>query len=75
MIIFSLLTTYMMGATIFCLVRSFQTKQTGGVYAQIIISLLSTYGAYVLSSESIILVQSCTSYYCAITEKHVLIQV
>lgn len=50
MVIFSILTTYMMAATVFCLVRSFQTKQTGGVYVQLIISLLSTYGVYVLSS-------------------------
>lgn len=50
MIIFSVLTTYMMCATVFCLVRSFQTEQTGGVYAQLIISLASTYGVYVLSS-------------------------
>lgn len=50
MIIFSILTTYMIACTVFCLVRSFQTKQTGGVYAQLIISLVSTYGVYVLSS-------------------------
>lgn len=50
MVIFSILTTYMIAATVFCLVRSFQTEQTGGVYAQLIISLLSTYGVYVLSS-------------------------
>lgn len=50
MLSFTALTTYMMAATIFCLVKSFTTAQTGGVYASIIISLLSTYGVYILSS-------------------------
>lgn len=50
MVIFSLLCTYMMIATIYSLVRSFQTEQTSGVYAQLIISIASTYGVYLISS-------------------------
>lgn len=50
MIVFSLLTCYMMIATIYSLVRSFQSEQTSGVYAQLIISIASTYGVYLLSS-------------------------
>jgi chitin synthase len=50
MIIYSMLTTYMMAATIYSLVRSFQAEQTSGVYAQLIISMASTYGVYMLSS-------------------------
>lgn len=50
MLIFSALTTYMMIATIFCLVKSFRDVQTGAVYAQLIISMISTYGVYMISS-------------------------
>lgn len=50
MLIFSALTTYMMIATVFCLVKSFHTAQTGAVYAQLIISMVSTYGVYMISS-------------------------
>lgn len=50
MIIFSLLTVYMMVATVFCLISSFTTLQSNSVYAQLIISLAATYGVYLLSS-------------------------
>lgn len=50
MISFSVLTTYMIIAVVFCLIKSFQTQQTGGVYAQLVISMASTYGVYLASS-------------------------
>ena len=50
MIIFSVLTTYMIASTVFCLVKSFQSVQSDSVYAELVISMASTYGAYVMSS-------------------------
>lgn len=50
MITFSVLTTYMMICTILSLVKSFQSEQTGGVFASLVISLASTVGVYMLSS-------------------------
>lgn len=49
MIIFAVLTLYMLAAAIVCMVRSFQTASSA-LLAQIVISLAATYGVWVIAS-------------------------
>lgn len=50
MAVFSLLTCYMLAAAAICCVRAFQNMSESTVYAQIILSLVVTYGVYIVAS-------------------------
>jgi chitin synthase len=50
MISFTLLTAYMMGAAVFCIIRAVQNIHDNPAFPQICLSLAATYGAYVLAS-------------------------
>ncbi|ORY83474.1 chitin synthase-domain-containing protein [Leucosporidium creatinivorum] len=50
MILFALTTAYMIGAAIFCVVKAVQNMAESAIFAQIVVSMISTYGCYVVAS-------------------------
>ncbi|GAA5968593.1 hypothetical protein JCM8115_003796 [Rhodotorula mucilaginosa] len=50
MVIFGVTTAYMIGAAIFCVYKAVELSADSLIMAQIVISLVSTYGCYLLSS-------------------------
>ncbi|GAA5864069.1 hypothetical protein JCM3774_006369 [Rhodotorula dairenensis] len=50
MVIFGVTTAYMIGAAVFCVYKAVELSSDSLIMAQIVISLVSTYGCYLLSS-------------------------
>jgi hypothetical protein len=50
-VLLALTTAYMIGAAVFCTVKAVQNLESSVMFAQIVISLLSTYGCYVLARQ------------------------
>ena len=50
MVSFAVLTVYMLFAAVFCILRAVHGFGDSSIFAQIIVSTISTYGCYVLSS-------------------------
>ncbi|POY76549.1 putative Chitin synthase [Rhodotorula taiwanensis] len=50
MVIFGVTTAYMLGAAVFCVYKAVELSADSLIMAQIVISLVSTYGCYLLSS-------------------------
>lgn len=50
MVLFTLLTSYMIFAAVFCLIQAAKLMSTDSAFGQIILSLVVTYGCYIASA-------------------------
>ena len=49
-VIYALLTLYMLAAGVLCIVKMFQGNKNNSIFAQMVVSLVATYGVYVVAS-------------------------